>query len=104
MRPSSASRQRVQATYRPRAEKARRQSEAGLSTEEHDCVLIVRDRGGATADWVTLDQRYWRKRSRTLDEERRAERGVERRLVAVSLGADLVGANWSRVAHFAGMG
>ena len=27
----------------------------GLSTEEHDCVLIVRDRGGATTDQVLSD-------------------------------------------------
>ena len=47
----------------------------------------------------SLDHRYWRMRSRTLDEEKRAERGVERRLVGVALGAELVGANGSRVAH-----
>lgn len=27
----------------------------GLSTEEHDCVLIVRDRSGATTDHVLTD-------------------------------------------------
>ena len=29
----------------------------GLSTEEHDCVLIVRDRSGATTDHVLADLR-----------------------------------------------
>jgi hypothetical protein len=31
------------------------QQKGGLSTEEHDCVLIVRDRSGATTDHVLPD-------------------------------------------------
>ena len=42
---------------RARESAAARRKREGFSTEEHDCVLIVRDRSGATTDHILADLR-----------------------------------------------